>query len=155
MSFSPNLKVLTDWRSSLNVAFSVLRRIKFIIEDNFSFGDFNPQLNYGGMTVTSPLIYRARYLKIFKIMWFSIDVTATLAAPFTFQIVATLPATTAGDSSSYQGFCGVGQNTGAGEIILSQTLGTTNSLFIYRGNATPNFTAGVWRARINGFIEVI
>lgn len=149
MSFSPNLKVLKDWRGSLNVAFSILRRVRFIVEETFSFGDFDPQINWNGMTITSPLVTRARYLKIFKMFWFSLDIGGTLAAPFTNIVTVTMPFATAEN----QGGTGFGQNAATAEGSFWEVLAASNSLVVYRA-AFGNYTAGAFRTRINGFLEI-
>lgn len=154
MTFSPNLKVLSDWRSSLTVAFSTLRRIAFIVLDDFSFGDFNPNTNFSTMTATAYVCNRARYVKIGKFMFFSIDIQATLAAVFTSAVRITLPYTVAGESTSFQGVAGFGQNGGTGEACVAQVAGGASDMFIYRYN-NANYTAGAWRARINGFMETM
>jgi hypothetical protein len=154
MSFSPNLKVLSDWRSSLTVAFSALRRISFIVTSDFAFGDFNPQTNFSSMAATNYIINRARYFRIGSIMWLSFDIQATLAAVFVQAITITIPATVAGDSGVHQGLAGIGSNAGTGEETLGLALGGTNSIQIYRP-ATAAYTAGAWRTRINGFVEIL
>lgn len=154
MTISPNLKIGRDWRSTLNLAFSVLRRIVFLTPDDFSFGDFDPQTNFNGMAGTVYTVNKARYLKIFKMLWFSIDISATLAAVFTTNITVTMPATANGGTGGYQGFVGVGENAGVGELSAAQIQNGTNLLNIYR-QAFGAYTAGTWHSRINGFMEVI
>jgi len=155
MSFSPNFKVLTDWRSSLNVAFSVLRRIKFIIEGDFSFGDFDPQSNFNGMTVTNYLVNRARYLRIGNLFIFSLDIRATLAAPFAVRVDYTIPVTAAGTSSSVQGGGAWGYNAG---VIESGAVwginGASNAIYSLRP-ALAAYTAGSYIFVANGLIEAI
>ena len=138
---------LRAWRSEI-IGSNLLSK------DEVVFKDFIPSLDFSTMAATAQVINIARYAVVGKVCLFSLDVQATLAATFTFQIVANLPVTAKGSTASFQGFSGVGQNAGSGEIILAQIGGTTNQLLIYRGNGTPNFTAGAWRARINGFIEI-
>jgi hypothetical protein len=154
MTFSPNLKVLPDWRSTVTVAFSILRRISFITLPDFQFGDFDPATNFSTMAATAYEVKRARFLRINKFLWFSIDLRATLAAVFVQAITITLPATAAGDSTTAQGVSGIGENAGAGEGSLGIIVGETSTLQIYRPSIAA-YSAGNWKSRINGFIEVV
>jgi hypothetical protein len=154
MSFSPNLKVLTDWRSSLTVSFSLLRRIKFIIEGDFSFGDFDPQSNFNGMTVTNYLVNRARYLRIGNLFIFSLDIRATLAAPFAQAVNYTIPATATGTSASVQGGGIYGYNAGVADNGAWGITGATNIIYSLRPSLAA-YTAGSYIFIANGVIEVI
>lgn len=151
----PNLKVLSDWRSSLNVAFSTLRRIPFLTEPVFQMGDFNPQTNFNGMTVTNYRVYRARYLKIYKFLWFSFEITATLAAPFAANVMITIPGTGYDPEQTFAGQSGGAQirNAGAYETGTWLLVGRTNVLQLNRPG-WANFTAGASVFRANGFVEV-
>jgi hypothetical protein len=102
MTVSPNLKVGKDWRGTLNLAFSTLRRIVFLTPDDFSWGDFDPQINWNGMTATGTIVYRARYLKIFKFVWLSIDIRTTLSGAMTSSIAVTVPFTFGGGIAENQ-----------------------------------------------------
>lgn len=152
MSISPNLKVGNDWRGSLNVAFATLRRILFIQESDFSFGDFDPQVNWNGMAASNVSILRARYLKIFNMLWFSLDLSATLAATFTTSFSIIMPATAG--SVGLQSFAGIGQNGGSNEGCVAEIQAGTNILNIYR-IGFGNYSAGSTRQRINGFMETL
>jgi len=141
---------LRAWRSEIISNF-------LVSENVFAFGDFDPQINWNGMAATGVIVYRARRLRIFNLMLFSVDIAATLAAPFTNVVTINIPgaallAATAG-AEDFQGGAGLIDNAGAGEGSLWQIRGGESNLFIYRA-AIANFTAGVMRARINGFIEV-
>jgi len=115
----------------------------------FSFGNFDPQINFNGMTVTNFNVVRARYLRIFKMFWFTFEATATLAAPFASTINIIIPNT----GKSTQIAVGYGQNAGTGELSVHQLLANANTVQIYR-QAFGNYTAGVWYSRVNGFYEI-
>lgn len=153
--YTPNLKVLKDWRGSLNVAFSILRRVAFVIEDTFSFGDFNPQTNWQGMTVTNYQVYRARYLKIFKMMWVSLDIRGTVAAPLTTNVSVILPATGGGgEDSSQQSSANRLVDNSVNEVGFSALAKGSNEMYFYRA-PIANFTAGPAIITFNGFLETL
>lgn len=157
MSFTLNLKVLKDWRSSLSVAFQILRRIQFIVEDTFSWGDFDPQIDWGGMAATGIEVGRCRYLKIWNFLWFSIDIRASLAAPFTTQVGITLPGTSTGGGDyspkRVQGGAMIVYNAGVESIGSHDITDDTNVTYIKRP-ALAAYTAGLFIVIGTGFIEV-
>lgn len=159
MTVSPNLKVQKDWRGTLNLAFSVLRRIAFLTPEDFSFGTFDPQTDFAGMAVTNYRVYRTRYLKIFNFLWFSVDMSATLAAPLTNVVYVTIPATASLDNATVVGTSGqaVGAaigNAGGLETGTAQISNGSNRLQFLRATVN-NYTAGSASFRANGFLEVI
>lgn len=154
MSYSPNLPVSSGWKSTIENAFQVLRRIKFIIEGDFSFGDFDPQTNYQGMTTSGYQVYRARYLKIGDMFWFSYNSLASVAAPLTSTITITIPFTAktrVGDRQ--QGGAGFTSSAGAAECAFWNILSGTNTVRFHR-YAGNNWAAGFVELAVNGFIEV-
>ena len=153
--FKPNFSVLQDWVQTCTVAFQQLRRISFLTEEIFSFGEFDPQVTWAG-TASAVTIFRARYLKIYKMLFFSIHIQATLAGPFTAVITIRLPYNPTGridgGTASQGAGCSV-VNAGVRETGVWATLSGTDLLYISR--ATPvNFTAGQAIVYANGFIEV-
>jgi hypothetical protein len=151
MTYSPNLPISSGWKSTLANAFQTLRRVKFIVEETFSFGDFNPQTNYNGMAATGLNEYRARYLKIGKFFLFSYDSLATVAAPFTNNVTITIPYTVKGDRQ--QGGGAVVSNGGAGESGFFTAVADTNTVIFHRVN-DGNWGAGFLEIVCNGFIEI-
>lgn len=153
---SLNPSILSTWKSTLAVAFQGFRKPKFATEDTFEFIDFDPQVNFNGMTVTNPVIM-SRYLKLKNLLFFSIEIYATLAAPFAAVITITIPGTLATSSSSLP-------------ITRAQSGGclTQNGLplesGIWYGNANSNqinlvrtagaYGAGTGRVNANGFVEI-
>ena len=151
--YTPNLAVLSDWITSLTVAFSKLRRISFVVENTFTFEDFDPQTNYLGMTVTNYIVNRARYLKIFGLAWFSLDISATVAAPLANSVTITLPVTCAGDIGNKQGAGALLRLVGGDETGYWITDSQVN-LITFRRSTAINYAAGVLRIISNGFFEV-
>ncbi len=155
MSFSLNPQILKDWRSTLTVAFSAIRRVKFIVEETFAFGDFDPQINWNGMTVTAVDIKRTRYLKIWKFLFVSVHINSTLAAPFSTNVMINIPGTLAGaDLTVRQEELGYIQNAGVVEAGILLAQGTTDRISVFRP-AFAAYTAGAFSARFNKFYEVI
>lgn len=154
MTISPNLAVGSDWRGTLNKAFSILRRIVFVDEQTFSWGDFDPQINWGGMAVTLEHIRRARFIKIWKLLFISFHVDATLGAPLTDRVIITIPGTLTGDINSFQDIPVTAYDAGALEIGTATGMGTSNNIVFYRpGYAAHN--AGAFTVRFNAILEVI
>ena len=152
--FSINPSLLHGWKQTLTIFFSKIRRVSFVVEDTFSFGDFNPQVNWNGMTATVVSVNRARYLKIWKFFWFSIDISATLAAPFTTSVILTIPHTAYQSSPAGAHItAGLLQNAGAYEVGTCQVAGGSDQMTIFR-TALGAYTAGAFLFRANGFIEV-
>lgn len=154
MSFSPNLQVLSNWRQTVTVAFQQLRRVAFLVESIFSWGDFDPQINWNGMAATGVGIYRARYLRIYKFLWFGVDFGATLAAPFTSQITITIPSTLPNDPTALHAAGALVEDAGVFAVGYWYGIGGTNLLNFRKGDTT-NFAAGAGRVTCNGFIEII
>ena len=154
--FSPNFSVDANWKSTISKAFQQLRRVKFVVENTFSFGDFDPQTNFSGMTVTNYRVYRARYLKIFGMLWFSFEITATLAAPLAANVYIIIPGTGPDPDATSAGQSGGAQirNAGVYETGTWLLVGNTNQLQMNRP-AWAAFTAGAAVFRANGFVEVI
>jgi hypothetical protein len=120
---------------------------------SFSFGDFDPQTNFNGMTVTDYLVNRARYLRIGKLFFFSLDVRATLAAPFAQSVSYTIPAIASGTIASVQGGGVYAYNAGAADNGAWGITGTTSIIYSLRPLLAP-YTAGSYIFIANGFIEI-
>jgi len=156
--FSPNYAVLKNWQQTVTVAFQQLRRIKFVVRETFSFGNYDPQVNWQGMTVSGVTVNRARYLKLYKIIFLSIDFTATLAAPLTNFITVVIPeginAPAAENGAIHlQGGAALVQDNGVTETGTYQIVGGSNLINFFR-SATANFNVGVARVTLNTFIEI-
>lgn len=151
-----NFAVLRSWQQTCTVAFNTLRRIAFIVEDSFQFGDFDPQTNYNGMTLTLYQVKRARFLKIWKFLWLSIDIVGTVAVPLASGITITIPdgCTVAGLATDYQAFGADVVNNGTSEAGFARAIGLTNAVTFYR-TASGNFGAGVSEITANGFLEIV
>jgi hypothetical protein len=145
---------LSSWQSTFKVFFQQLNKIRFVVEDTFSFGDFDPQIDYDGMTTSAITIYRTRYLKIYKLLWVSIHIDVTLAAPFSSVIRVRIPATatTVGGTLSRQGYIFRLQNAGVVEAGALSLNAGADLLQFFR--LTGNYTAGAANIRFNGFFEV-
>lgn len=153
---SLNPSILSTWKSTLAIAFQGFRKPKFATEDTFEFIDFDPQVNFGGMTTTNPIIM-AKYLKLKNLLLFSVDISATLAAPFVAYFVIKIPGTLA-NSTTPLPFNRI-QSGGC----LTQN-GLPLEAGIWYGNANANeitlvrsagaFAAGVGRIMANGFVEI-
>ncbi|OQB10430.1 MAG: hypothetical protein BWY21_00351 [Parcubacteria group bacterium ADurb.Bin216] len=159
---TPNFKVDSNWKTTLNATFSALRRIRFLTEPVFAFGDFNPLIDFQGMTATNTNNRRCRFLRIYKFLWISVDCAATLAAPFTSVLYLTLPPgcivkgddTPNNTSVSRQGGGLFLQNAGATESGFWLGIPLQNRLVVQR-NASGNFTAGTMRFIFNAFVEIV
>lgn len=149
-----NLAVQSGWRSSVQIICQVLSKIAFVVEDTFSFGDYTPEFNYFGMTTSAFTLFRARYLKIWKMLWVSIDFQTTLAAPLANFITITLPpgCTTAGASNVVQSFYAFQAN--ASEALNAYSVGTQGYIAFTRPGGI-NYAAAATRIVTNGFLEVL
>lgn len=147
--FSPNT-------ANLKSLLLTLRRVPFVIEDTFTFGDFDPQLDFQGMTVTNLRVRRARFLKIWSFFWFSIDFSATLAAPLNTTIRITIPYTTKSSGNPSLSF-----NQGGGAVVVDSvgadgfwlSGSDTNIIAVFKDN-TAIYGAGGARVSLNGFLEI-
>jgi hypothetical protein len=154
--FTPNYTLDSSWKATLNKVFQQMRRVKFVVEDTFSFGDFDPQTNWNGMTVTGYQVYRARYLKIYKLLWLSIDIRATLAAPFAGSVDVTIPYVIKGSdevSGAQQSLFVRISNASTNEPGMCVAVANTNILTFFRIPIAA-FTAGSAILTYNGFLEV-
>lgn len=151
--FSPNLKVMNDWRSSLTNAFGQLRRVKFAVEDTFEFKDFDPNLYFSGMTVTNLVVFAAKLLKLNNLVFFTVDATFTLAAPFSSTITFELPnVILSGPIARVQGGGCLTQNGLPYEAGIWFGNGETNTIYTIR--TVGLYGAGGGNIRVNGFVEV-
>ncbi len=149
-----NLPISSGWKSTLANAFQVLRRIAFVVPETFSFGDFDPQIDFRGMANAGLITNRARYLKIYKLLFFSLDFEATLGAPLTNYVTITLPEglTAYGEDSFHNGSVQI-NNAVTGEADFWNCEGGTNLVNIFRTGAV-NYTAVATRWHVSGFLEV-
>lgn len=153
MTVSPNFIIRPTWKGTLQTAFSFLRRVTLLEPSDFSFGDFDPQINWSGMTVTNVEVNRCRYLKINKFIWFSIDIRATLAAPLAAIVSVDIPTGATALGPQVQGAGALFLNGGTGEIGSWSTIADRGFVYAQRADFT-NFSAGSWVFVANGFIEV-
>lgn len=145
--FSPNLAIISTWQQSLRSAFMQLRGINFATDESFVFTDFDPKCDYYGMTTSNISINTARYLKLNKLLFISIDIAVTLAAPMALQFSIELPDnnTARGEATSSQVFA-IYNNGVAG---LASVMGGSSDLYF----SVPG--AGARQVIGNGFVEVI
>lgn len=155
MTYSPNLPINSGWKSTIQNAFQILRRIKFVVEDDFKWRDFDPQLNFGTMTATAVRVYSMRGLRIGNLFHFEGTIAATLAAVFTTDVKMTIPyAIYAGPTSLITAGSVPVMNAGAWESGWWFGLPNTNELNIRRF-PVANYTAGAFMSCVNGTIEVV
>lgn len=145
-TYTPNV-------SRISALLQALRRVPFVIADTFSMGDFNPEVNWNGMAATDVKVCRARYLKIWSFLWISVDIYATVAAPFTNFITITIPGTIAGDVACNQSFGARVSNNSTNDPGILIGNGTQNFMVFLRPLAA-NFSAGQARCTANGFLEI-
>lgn len=155
MTTTVNLTVGKDWRSTLNAAFSILRRILFLTPKDFEFGNFDPQINWRGMTATGVFVRRARYLKIGKLLFVSFWIQATLGGALTTSIYVIPPGTgpTNPDTNATQGGL---------TYIFDNALNATGKWFFYTNFNiieisrldSASFTAGTTIFTLNTFLEI-
>ena len=156
--YQPNLTLGNAWRNTIQALFVQLRRIKFAVEETFSFGDFDPQVNWQAMTVTGPVVNRARYFKIFNLAFISLNISSTITVagavnfiqitvPFTFK-------TTNPDdpTNSLQIGYGAILNT-AGSAVYSPARSGRNVITFYKMDQTA-FAAATFNLIFGGFFEV-
>lgn len=154
MSFySPNFATASSWKLSVGLITSQLRKVKFVVEDTFAFGDFDPRTSFSGMATSGYLVRKARYLKIWKFFWFSVDIGVTLAAPLSNAINIVIPYTGAGNSSDLQSGGARIDNASTAEAGTWSVAGRGDTLSFYR-SGLANYTATATRIIANGFIEV-
>jgi hypothetical protein len=158
VSYSPNLPISSGWKSTLSNAFQTLRRVKFIIESDFTWRDFDPQFSANGMTVTNYVVLRSRYFKIQNLMWISVNLTATLAAPLNPYIQIVIPGVASALNNSTSttptqgGSCCL-QNAGL-EYVGRWRLQALTSILGVTLAPVANFTAGNTEILINAVLEV-
>jgi hypothetical protein len=158
--YTPNFAVGSSWRNTIGMITSQLRKIKFAIDETFQFAEFDPKLDvgsagWGGMTASAITILHARYLKLFKLVFFSIRINATLAigGGWTNQILATLPESLIAYDPGSQAGGGAITLAGTYEAAIWQISASANQIRFIR-NAGGNYSAGDWGWTYNGFIEV-
>ncbi len=152
--FRFNASLQGTWKQTLATVLQILRRVTFVIEETFSWGDFVPTLSYtGGMTSTDLNVNSARYLKVFGFLWFHFDITLTPVAPLSNTIIVTLPATTSLTSGYQVAFVQV-NNAVLSEASYSNIAAGASDLLIYRPSAV-NYTAVASRLICSGCLEVI
>lgn len=151
MTYTPNLTVGRDWRGTLNKSFSILRRVLFLTPDDYEMVDFDPQFDGNGMTVSAFSVPRCRKMLIGKMLWISLDIRATLAAPFATSIKITIPNTATG-TAAQQGATSMA-NAGVAETGHYAIDGGKNVISFLRG-AFGAYTAGAAQWNLNAFIEV-
>ena len=166
-TFRPKFAVLSDARKSILNVIQTLRRVPFVIADTFSFGDWDITVDWStaGDTTTAggletKFIKRARYIKIWNMLWVSVDIGATLRAPFGELVTFTLPYTLTGYQSATTGVNddrqGMGcfvENAAVPEAGNAFARSGTNIVRVERYGAGL-FTAGAARVCLNGFFEV-
>lgn len=154
MSGGVNLKVFSDWKRSVSDAFRILRRTLFVYESDFTFQTFDPQINWNGMVATAISTNRARFLRISKTLLFSIDIRATLAAPFATSLSVAIPQGGTSAGTQVQGGGAYMFNAGVAEVGTWSTLENGGVIMAQRpGNAA--YTAGSFIFIANGFIELV
>ncbi len=154
MSFySPNFATTSSWKTSVNLISSQLRKIKFVVESTFQWGDFDPQTTFSGMAASAYLIRRARYLKIWKFLWFSVDIAVTLGGPASNAINVNLPYTAYGASGEIQAGGARIDNAATAEAATWACSGGQSTLAFYR-DGLANYALAATRIFANGFIEV-
>lgn len=153
--YSPNFSLSGSWQKTFSSMYQVLRRVRFVVENTFSFGDFDPQLDFGVMTAASVVVNRARYIKILNMLWWSLDCSATLSGSFTLRVYVTIPGT--GESLGQintQVVHALVRNGGTYEAGHCHLVSGENRMSIFRG-ALGNYSAGAWSCTANGFFEVM
>lgn len=155
MTFSPNLPISSGWKSTLQNAFQILRRVKFLIDSDFTWTNFDPQLNFGTMTATAVQVYDMRGMRVGNTFFFYGTVGATLAAVFATDVKMTIPYTISSRATSviFGGSIPV-MNAGAWESGWWYGLPNSNELNIRRF-PVANYTAGAFMSCISGSIEVM
>lgn len=68
-----------------------LKRVPFVIEDTFTFKDYDPQVTGVALTVTGTKVRHCRYLKIWKFVWLSFYFQTTMSAGAGVEIDMVLP----------------------------------------------------------------
>lgn len=152
MTYSPNLPISSGWKSTVQNAFQVLRRIKFLVEDDFTWTNFTPTLDFGTMAATGITI-DMKTMRVANTLFFRGQISATLAAVFGSQVLISLPSNGVVTSGFFLGGSIPVLNAGvweAGQWVLGSD---SNKLRIRRGNVA-NYTAGLFSCILNGFIEV-
>jgi len=155
MTYSPNLPINSSWKSTVQNAFQLLRRVKFMVEPDFEWETFNPQLNFGTMAATAVNIYDMRGLRVGNTFFFQGSIGATLAAVFTTDVQMTIPYNIYTSATSViQGGCIPVMNAGAWDSGWWYASPNTNILNIRRAPVAA-YTAGAFMACLSGTIEVI
>jgi hypothetical protein len=159
--FKPNLVVGSDWQGTLMSAFLQLRGPAFAVEDTFKFQDFDPMINWNGMTVTTPDVQNARYVKIGKFFYFTLRITIVgIPAAATNVFYWYLPnnflirrPATAGAANVDGAADGVYFSGATLEPLFSIARGSTGRVEMFRLNLA-NFANAASTFMVNGFYEV-
>lgn len=158
--FKPNFSLLSNVKETVRVALGQLRRIAFATDDTFTWTDFDPQIDFAGMGTASVSVRYARYIKINKLLFISVDFSVTLSAPLASFISIVIPGTTSGNETGATGalvsktqYFGCTSDFNTGEAGLATISAGTNILYFTRpGNA--NYLAANVRIAANGFLEI-
>lgn len=144
-----NTSITRDWKTSISALLQTLRRVKIVIENTFSWGDFDPQRDWGAPA--SYVLSRARYLKIGKMMWISFHASATLGgAAASLEIV--LPYKAKGPAQwGTLTVLNNAVNTSAGVWFVG---GEARDLMLLFRNQLAAYVAGVTIISFNTFVEV-
>lgn len=159
--FSFKISMRSTWQSTLAVLMQAMRRVKFVVESTFSFGDFDPNPDYLTSTVTARRIDRARYLKIGKLLWVSVDFRATIGGAISQACIIQLPFqvnATASNTTPRQGGVCYGSTAGTPAPVSWSSLPTAgtynNGIQFDSINPPTAFAAGVLIIRGNMFLEI-
>lgn len=146
-----NLNITSDTKETLKIAFQKLRRTPFVVEDTLTFDEVATSLS-STMTITTPLMKRARALKLNDFLFLSVNLTLTAGGAPSNVITLTVPYTfpSTGDQS-VPGYVFGGAVTAIG---LVRAVAGSNRLEIYQDNLT-NYTLGAISIEFNGFFEVL
>ena len=145
MTVSPNLKVGKDWRGSLNLAFSVLRRIAFLTPDDFSFGTFDAG-NDANLAKDLDLSY---YLAIGKLVFVRLYIKGTVsAAPASLTFEIPFTSYVEADGPFWTGYLESGAGRELGFFYIPQ--GGT-SVVVLRTTTAGNWSNGANRYIISNF----
>jgi hypothetical protein len=153
--YTPNFATFKNWSSTATVITSQLRKKKFATDDTFTWKTFNPELNYGGMTVTAQNIAAARYCTVNKVLFFHLSFACTLAGVAAQIFNATLPGTT--PINIPQGNTLYIYNIAlpvAPELGYWLVYGASNTITMFRQNYTA-YPAGTYLIMAGGSIEVV
>lgn len=155
--YTPKFATSSTWQSSVGLVTSQLRKIKFVVEKTFSWGNFDPKTDFGGMGSSAYILKGARYLRIYKLLLFRVHISVTLAGGSSSFSISMPPGCTAGGDASVSekqaGYVQLSDAVTADQPATWYTIAPADLIVVRPPNGAL-YAAGATTIVISGIIEV-